>query len=348
MNALARVMGKLQGTPVDRMPWFGLLSLYGARLTGCPLDRHYRDPGLFAAGVDAVVGRFEPDIVAIPFSVAMEAQAYGASIRFPANGPPNLLIPDEAVAATWRERPDPNPVASVPLQFMRQSLTLILERHGTTRAVVAGLAGPLELAVALVGAEGLMDRLLFHPDEAEALLEKTAGHFVRWANRLFEDGLHLGVFVGAFCNADILTPQLANQVRPIVADALRQLKGPVVFHHGGGRMQALLPIWKGLPNVAGYYLDARDDLPLARQLVGEAPVLLGNLNGPSLSGLSAEAAANQTRDLLAGMAGDARFIIGTSGADIPLDTPEENILAIGRAIREAASGTAAGAGKDRP
>jgi uroporphyrinogen decarboxylase len=336
MTSLERVMGRLKGTPVDRVPWFGLLSLYGARLTGASLEQHYRDPGLFSRGVDAVVDRFAPDIVAMPFSVAMEAQAYGTGIRFPANGPPNLLIPDEAIAADWQNRPDPDPDSSVPLLFMRKALSLILERHGASRAVVAGLAGPLELAVTLVGAEGLMDRLLFHPAEALALIEKTAGHFVRWANRLFADGLHLGVFVGAFCNADVLTPALAELVRPVLSQALSDVQGPLVFHHGGGRLQALLPIWTGLPHVAGYYLDARDDLPTARSIVGESPVLLGNLNGPSLPGKTPDEVRLLTRALLDRMAGDPHFIVGTSGADIPLDTQEETILAIPQAIWETA------------
>jgi len=219
----------------------------------------------------------------------------------------------------------------------------MLSRHGSERVVVAGLAGPLELAVALVGAEGLMDRLLFHPDEARALLQKTSAHFVRWANRLFADGLPLGVLVGAFCNADVLTPELATSLRPMLVDALSQVRGPMVFHHGGGRLARLLTIWKDMPAVVGYYMDHRDDLKQAREAVGETPVLLGNLNGPGLSAMTPEALAAQAEALLLQMDADPRFVLGTSGADIPLDVREETLLAIPRAIaRHAADRAAAG------
>ena len=332
MTSLERVMGRLAGTPVDRVPWFGLLSLYGAKYVGESMERYFHDPHLFAAGVDAVVERLGPDILAIPFSVALQAEAYGMPIRYPANGPPNLVIPDETTAAAWRQRVEPDPDSSGSLCYLREALELVLTRHGSTRTIIAGLAGPLELAVTLVGAEGLMDRLLFRQEEALALLEKTAAHFVRWTNQLFADGLHVAVFVGAFCNAEVLTPSLARFVQPIVAQALAQINGPVVFHHGGGKLMPLLHIWKDLPHVVGYYMDAREDLPAARALVGDAPLLFGNLNGPALATQSAATVQEQAHALLLRMQDDPRFILGTSGADIPIDTPEENILAIPRAI----------------
>ena len=94
----------------------------------------------------------------------------------------------------------------------------------------------------------------------------------------------------------------------------------------------LLAIWKELPHVVGYFMDARDDLPDARILVGPDPLLFGNLNGPALTTPSAHTVQQQALEILLRMRDDPRFILGTSGADIPLDTPEENILAIPRAI----------------
>ena len=54
MNSATRIAAALTGEPTDRRGVNLVLSLYGARLTGAPLDRHFTDPATYALGTSAL------------------------------------------------------------------------------------------------------------------------------------------------------------------------------------------------------------------------------------------------------------------------------------------------------
>ena len=94
-----------------------------------------------------------------------------------------------------------------------------------------------------------------------------------------------------------------------------------------------LASYLGLPNVAGWVVDARDSLAEARQALGPGPVLLGNLEGPALEAKTPEAIFAECGRMLANRAGDPHFILATSQADLPFHTPPANLTAIRDAVR---------------
>ena len=63
MNSLERVTAALSGKSFDRRPVSITLSLYGARLTNCPLTTYYTDADEYFRGQEAVYKTFQPDIL---------------------------------------------------------------------------------------------------------------------------------------------------------------------------------------------------------------------------------------------------------------------------------------------
>lgn len=88
MNSRERVFATFQGKPVDRRPFTAMLSLYGARLTGCPLRDYYTDASAYARGQTAVREIFRPDILFSPFSLVGLAEAFGGEAKYFDNAPP--------------------------------------------------------------------------------------------------------------------------------------------------------------------------------------------------------------------------------------------------------------------
>ena len=72
----------------------------------------------------------------------------------------------------------------------------------------------------------------------------------------------------------------------------------------------------------------------ARDALGPDSVLLGNLEGPALATKPPEFILAECQRILADRAGDPHFILATSQADIPYNTPLDHIAA----IRESLSG----------
>jgi uroporphyrinogen decarboxylase len=336
MNSLDRVFAAVRGEPADRRAFSLVLSLYGAKLTGCGLSEYYAKPEAYLAGQRAVVDLVDPDILFTPFALTFEARAFGCTLKHFNTAPPNVIRPackglSDLSALRVPDLDDPG------LRYLVESTRLLSREFGGEKAIAAVLTAPMDLPALLVTIGEWIEALLFNPEIRDELLRRTSDHFVTLASALLEAGANFVVTPAVFTNPQFLTPQMIReQVVPPLSVAFSRVPGPIVFHHGGNRLATHLDMFKHLPNVIGFALDHRDSFVEARALVGDSPVLLGNLSGPHLPGLWPEEAYRQTKHILSDRATDLRFIFCTSNADVPWNTAAEQIKAVAQAVRDAA------------
>ncbi|MEQ8224253.1 MAG: uroporphyrinogen decarboxylase family protein, partial [Candidatus Eremiobacterota bacterium] len=107
MNSLERVTCAIRGEVSDRPPVSVTLSMYGARLTGCPLEKYYTDAAAYAEGQSAVKEIFQPDIIFTPFVLTAEGEAFGSRVKFFQNQPPNMSEPSVKSAEEFLKLPVP-------------------------------------------------------------------------------------------------------------------------------------------------------------------------------------------------------------------------------------------------
>jgi uroporphyrinogen decarboxylase len=328
-----RLGSTLSGTFADRRLAAPLLSLYGAALAGTPTERHYRDAKLYAAGQRAVAERFAPDVLFGPFALALEAEAYGAELAWPADAPPTVRKPLRGAAALASGAAPAGPG----LDYLAESVRLTAEAVRGDRPVAAALTAPTDLPALVLGIDAWLEILLFEPSAAAELLARSEEHFSARAAALFRAGATFVVVPIMFANPAILTDDLIRALMiPSLGRAFGSLPGPVVFHHGGNPLARRIGLFAELPNVVGFALDGSDDPAVAREALGDGPLLLGGPTGPNLRRMSPEAAAEAVRRLLRNRAGDPRFAVATSAADVPLDTPPKVIDAVLEAVRKEA------------
>lgn len=326
MTGRERVVAALQGTSTDRRAWTMALSLYGAKLTECPLEEYYTDPARYAAGQAAVAEQFGPDIIFTPFALALEARAFGGEIVFLPNSPPNVRKPFIRNPAEAGKIKVPDIERQEDLRYLRSATGLLAQRFTGTVPICGVLTSPLDLPAMIMGVEGWLELLLFDRERAAAVIAVMSEYFVGMANGMFEDGMDFLALPMMFTNPRLVFEQTIDEVIvPALAEMFGKLKGPVVFHHGGNPLAAHLRHYRDLPNVAGYVLDARDDFAVARRSVGEKVLLLGNLDGPSLGKIGTSQALARARQILEERDSDRHFVFATSSADVAWDTPLETI-----------------------
>ena len=166
------------------------------------------------------------------------------------------------------------------------------------------------------------------------MLEIVVPYFVCWANALLAEGAALVIVPVAFANPTIVTREMAAQIAvPVLREAYSQVDGPLVLHSAGAPLSPFLDLLAGLPNVVGFVLNHGDSFAEARARVGSQPMLLGNIDGPTLHAREPDEIAAECRKVLLDRRDDPRFILGTSAADIGFDTPVENIRAVRRAAQ---------------
>jgi uroporphyrinogen decarboxylase len=339
MNALDRVFAAVRGEPADRRAFSLVLSLYGARLAGCGLPEYYAEPEKYLAGQQAVVDLVDPDILFTPFALPLEARAFGCTLRYFDTAPPNVVRPACKGLADLAALLTPDPATDPGLRYLIESTRLLSREFGGEKPIAALLATPMDLPALLVTIGEWIEALLFEPEAREALLRRTSEHFVRLATALLEAGAHFVVTPSMFTNPRFLPPKMVlEHVVPSLAAAFARVPGPIVFHHGGNPLAPHLGLFKELPHVVGFALDHRDSFAEARAGVGEMPVLLGNLSGPHLPGLSPEDAYARTSAILAAVADDPRVVFCTSNADVPWSTPPETVKAVARAVLDTGRG----------
>ncbi len=338
MNSYDRVMNTLKGLPVDRVPVFSVLGAYGGKLTNTDLRTLYSDAAAYVAGQQAVQETFGMDLVLATFDYSAVAEAFGGTVAWDDKQAPNMKYPavTTATAALALSLPDPQRSARLPV-ILNATRQLAKIYHAQV-PVFAAVPGPGALPTMIMGLEAWMDTVLFDKPAAMQILQWSGQFFVAWANALFEAGVTALVITESVASAEISTRTLfAEQFLPHVREIFAQMRGPLVFHHGGGRLNHVLDLLPGLPNLAGVVVSSKDDLGDARSLIGPDLLLVGNLDNLSLSQATAKEIRARSLACLRAAAPHGHYVLSHSAADVPLSTPPENLHAMIAASRDYAA-----------
>jgi len=329
MTSMERVLSALKGTEADRRAFTMTLSLYGAKLTGCPLPEYYTSPERYLQGQIAVSEQCKPDILFAPFALSLEAQAFGSTITFLEKSPPNvrkLLIRNPGDIGLLKA---PDVEKDDGLQYLLSSAKLLAGHFKQAVPICGVLTSPMDLPAIIMGVENWLEILLFDRKKALSVIDCMSGYFVSIANKMFESGVSFIAMAMVFTNPQILLQKtLAEFIVPALSEIFAKVKGPIVFHHGSVPIAGYLPLYQGLPNVAGFVLDHRDSFADARNRIGENRLLLGNLDGPTLGKYRTVTAVEKARNILETTKADRSCIFATSGGDVSWDTPLETITGI--------------------
>ncbi|BHH84527.1 uroporphyrinogen decarboxylase family protein [Desulforhopalus sp. 52FAK] len=335
MNCFERIDGTLQGNPLDRRAFIPVLSLYGARLTDCPLDQYYSDPEAYTAGQVAVNNEFKPDVLFGPFAFALVGAAFGSQIKKSRSNPPNISKPAVSSLKEWDRLALPDLDTNPHLLYLRKSIRLMATEFEGRVPVAACLPAPIDIPALVLGMEGWMELLLFDPKNAERVLERVNQFFVMLTNTLFAEGAMIAFLPCGYASpAVLMRDTVEHLLRPALDKALSEISGPAVLHHCGATFLAHLDILKGLPAAVGYALSYEEGLSKARQVLGAGPVLLSGPHGPSLEVMDADQVYTICRSILneRDEEKDPHFILVSLGADVPYNTPPENLHAMREAL----------------
>ena len=335
MSSPERIIAALEGTPQPRTPYTLTLSLYGAKLTDCALIEYYRNPQRYAQGQEAVHDLCSPDILFSPFAACLEAEAFGSELKFLPNAPPNIRKPAVRSADEFLSLSMPDVENHPSLLYLRESVRCLAKRFKDQTPICAVLTAPIDLPAIVMGIDMWLETLVYAPEKAAEVIDKTRNHFIRMTNALFEDGAAFICLPTMFANPQILYPKLINTlILPALNEAFKEVNGPIIFHHGGNPLMPYLDRYLSLSNVAGFAFDHRDSLAEAREVLGSDRLLLGNICGPTLSRTPLKKVLEGVDFILDNRKDDPRFIFSTSAADIPWDTPPELLKGIAQRICE--------------
>jgi uroporphyrinogen decarboxylase len=309
-----------------------ILSFPGTQLLGVTVREAVGDGRLQARCMKAIADRFE-SLAAVTFmDLSVEAEAFGASIRF---------ADDEVPTVTGRlltGEQDVRNLAAPPIGAGRTGEVLRAIEFARTliddRPVLAGMIGPFSLAGRLMDMTGIMIACYEEPAMTHRVLEKAAA-FLGETMATFKAAGADGVIV-AEPAAGLISPALCEEfssryLKPMVAE--NQDESFLVVYHNCGNTLPLAGSIAGI-GAGAYHLGNAIDMPAMLAALPPDVLVMGNLDpvGCFRHG-TARQVESATRELLAKTAGFPNFV-PSSGCDIPPATPLENIDAFFLAVRD--------------
>lgn len=333
MTGLERALAALRGEAPDRRAFTLTLSLYGARLASIPLSEYYTDPRRYLEGQIAIEKTIGPDILFSPFALALEGAAFGSELVCMNKNPPNVRKPAITSTSDLGKLFVPDIRKDPGLSYLIDSMKLLAEHFNKEVALCAVLTSPIDLPVIIMGVDNWLDLVLFDRPRAEKVISMMTEYFLSISGALFEAGADFIALPMILTNPHVVFPRLITEfIVPESAKIFEKVKGPIIFHHGGNPLAANLGAYSSLPNVVGYTLDSHDSFATARSIIGPKPLLLGNLDGPTLAVRTPQTAISRATSILEDRKDDRSFIFSTSAADIGWDTPLETLTGIRDAV----------------
>ncbi len=334
MNSMERFQNVFAGKPVDRPPFSVILSLYGSRLAGCSIEQYYTEPSDYVRAQAAVREVFQPDILFAPFFFAAIGAAFGGKLRYLHHGVPTISAWVIDSAEEWERVRLPDPDRDPHLQFVREALRRMVAGHQGQIPIAMGTLAPCDLPSMIMGPDAWMETVLFDRPAAQRIMQDLIPFFVRLANDYFADGAACVISPCIMTATGIVTREIVTQFsRPVLAEAMAQLHGPMVLHHLDYPFIPHLDLLTDLPTAANaFILGPNDDLHQGRALLGSKRVLMSGPDVQALEEWTAPEIEAFCRARLEDRRTDPHFILANSGGDLTLQTPPENIHAMRMAI----------------
>ncbi|MES9960265.1 MAG: uroporphyrinogen decarboxylase family protein, partial [Sedimenticola sp.] len=190
MSSLERVLTALQQKEGDRVPFFLLLSLTGAREMGLGIEEYFSDPQAVAQAQLRMREKFRHDCYYSFYYASIEVEAWGGESIFYDDGPPNAGKPPIHDARLIDTLESPSVAEAEGLQRVMKTQQLIKAEAGDEALIIGVVMSPFSLPVMQMGFEGYLN--LMHNDRERfwRLMELNRQFTVEWANSQLAAGAH--------------------------------------------------------------------------------------------------------------------------------------------------------------
>ncbi|MDR0814700.1 MAG: uroporphyrinogen decarboxylase family protein [Bacteroidales bacterium] len=339
MNSLERCLAVLNGQPFDTLPVVPQSFMYAIETAGFKIGDINKNGKKMAEAHRISQEKYGYDGCIIDFDDASIAEACGAKVIFRDNDP---AIVDESVPVLKDlrdvyELEIPDPLKSYRLCEWLEATNRLVEAIGD-HVFVMGRAdqGPFSTACLLRGTTQFMMDLLTEDEQLIAdVLEYCRKASVAFAKAQKDAGAHATSIGDSLAGPNLIAPeqyrQFALQPEVTLTKEVQDYGIPFSIHICGRANDIVADM--GSTGAKILEVDWQMDMALARKVVPESTVLMGNVDpsDPLVLGTPAEV-TEAVKQVIAATKGKGLFV--SSGCAIGRNTPEENFKALISAARE--------------
>jgi uroporphyrinogen decarboxylase len=332
MTAAERVGTSLRGGEPDRVPWFLLVTMHGARELGVSIQEYFSDSRNVVEGQLRMRARYRHDCLYGFFYAAVDSEAWGVPVVYREDGPPNSGEPLARRLDDILRLEAPRVREHACLRKVLSALEAMKSRSGGDVPVIGVVMSPFSLPVMQLGFERYLDVLHERPDLLARLMALNEEFCVEWANAQLEAGADAIAYFDPVASPTVV-PRELYLATGFDTDrrTLSRIRGPAAFHLASAPGLALVGD-VARTSAAIVTASALEDVGAVRAACGSRLTVLGNLNAVEMRRWTAEDADTRVRDVLAKAGRGGRFILGDNHGEIPWQVPEAVLEATAAAV----------------
>lgn len=315
-----------RGLPILSFPCTALMGVTVRELIG--------SADLMAQGMKTVADRVKSAAAVSMMDLSLEAEAFGAPVRFSDNEVPVVptgIVKDEETLAAMRVPKVGDGRTGIFIEAVEKACKLI-----TDRPVFAGAIGPFSLCSRLVGVSEAMIMCMMQPQLMIDTLKKATPFIIEYVKAMKDTGA--AGLIMAEPMTGLLSPKLAKEhsepfVKEII-DAVQDDNFIVIYHNCGGSVPKILDSVLAV-GASGYHFGNAINMKEILERVPSEIAVLGNVDPSAYFCLGTpEQMRERVLTLMRECCPEHPNYIISSGCDMAAQAKWENIDAFFAAIDE--------------
>jgi uroporphyrinogen decarboxylase len=332
MTSLQRVLTTLSHEEPDRVPFFLLVTMHGARELGMSIEEYFSKGEYVAEGQLRLQARYGHDCLYTFFYAPIEVEAWGGEVVFIENGPPNSGSPIIQNSKEIERLEPPIIEDSACLLKVLETTRLLKSEVGDRLPIIGVVMSPFSLPVMQMGFESYIELIYEQPELFYQLMQVNERVCIQWANAQIEAGATAICYFDPVSSTSIIPRDLYLKTGFQVAKrTIAEIKGPTATHMASGNC---LPIVNDIARTGTAIIgvSSKEDLAEVKAACQPGLTVLGNLNGIEMRRWSLEETEAEIKSAIAKAGPGGGFILSDNHGEIPWQVPDEALAALSQAV----------------
>ncbi len=312
----------------ERVPILPLVGLFASPVANVPINEMLTDANNQTRALLHVLRKHSYDGVFNVMDLTAEAEALGAKIEFPKNKFPYVSKhPISDASAVFDTRP--LKISGTRLEVFVDTTRMLSSEVGNTHLVSSYVIGPFTLAGHLLGVHHLLELLMQDADLTRDIVNHCVEILSYYVDSLIDAGAHNIVILEPTASNSIISPRhFRDIVFPSIKKQIDQIhsSNSKATLHICGKTQRIIGDMCNT-GADALSIDSHVNLQEAKEVAYGKSVLIGNVDTSLLLEGNRDEVAKAAKSCIEAAAAGGGFIL-SSGCDFPIETPEDNLIAL--------------------
>ncbi len=334
MTSSQRVLTTLGHKEPDRVPFFLLLSMHGAKELGLSIKEYFSIAENVVEGQLRLRAKYRHDCIYNFFYAPIEFEAWGGEVIYHEDGPPNSGEPLIKKISEIKSLDVPNINETPCLGKVLLSAKMLKEKVGDEAPIVGVVMSPFSLPVMQMGFDKYFELMYEYPVLFEHLMRINEEFCVQWANAQLQAGATAICYFDPVSSTTITTKDMYLKTGfEIAKRTIARIQGPTATHMASGRC---LPIVKDIAKTGTVIVgvSSLEDIAELKNVSQNKITVMGNLNGIEMRRWSIDETENNVKEIISKAGSGGGLILSDNHGEIPWQVTDETLMAISDAVHK--------------